>query len=327
MTPSFYQRQELSMFQTYSIADTFGIPAPGSLTIEGFPPDASFSVPAQKPYLFRKEHLRDLLAFLSHPSGDGLYLSGPTGSGKTSLIEQTASRLYWGVHSVTGHGRLEFQDLLGQFILTRDGSMQWREGPLSLCLKHGHILLINEIDAIDPSELIALNDLVEGKPVTIFQTGEVLQPHAMFRLIATGNSFGAGDSSGFYQGIVRQNLSFMDRFRLMEVHYPLPEDEMLLLKEYVPSMPEPVMENMIKVANQIRRVFLGGVDGPGMLSVTLSTRGLVRWALLTATFKSAPNALSYALDRSLCLRAQPAEREAIQRIARDIFAEDWTSES
>jgi cobaltochelatase CobS len=60
-----------------------------------------------------------------------------------------------------------------------------------------------------------------------------------------------------------------------------------------------------------------------MLSVTLSTRGLVRWASLVATFKSAPNALAYSLDRALTFRAEPAEREAIHRIAKDVFGDDW----
>jgi len=109
----------------------------------------------------------------------------------------------------------------------------------------------------------------------------------------------------------------------MEVGYPDPEDEMKLLAEVVPSMPEAVRESMIKVANQIRKVFIGGQDGGGMLSVTLSTRGLLRWASLVVTFKSAPNALAYSLDRALTFRAEPAEREAIHRIAKDVFGDDW----
>jgi hypothetical protein len=142
-----------------------------------------------------------------------------------------------------------------------------------------------KIDAVDPAELIGLNEIVEGKPLTIPQTGAVIMPHPKFRLVATGNSRGAGDQSGLYQGVLRQNLAFLDRFRLLEVGYPEPEDEMKLLAAVVPSMPETVRASMIKVANQIRKVFIGGQDGGGMLSVTLSTRGLVRWASLVATFK------------------------------------------
>lgn len=311
------------MIQHYAIADTFGITAPATMKVEGFSPANNPYVPNLKPYVFRKDHLRDVLAFLGSANGDGLYLTGPTGSGKTSLLEQVCARLHWGVHSVTGHGHLELNDLLGQFLLVDGGTMKWIDGPLTLAVRLGHVLLINEIDTVDPAELIGLNDIVEGKPLMLPQTGDVIQPHSKFRLVATGNSAGAGDPSGLYQGVLRQNLSFLDRFRLMEVGYPDPNDELKLLADVVPTMPESLRANLIKVANQIRKVFIGGLDGGGMLSVTLSTRGLVRWAMLVATFKSAPNALAYSLDRALAFRAEPAEREAIHRIAKDIFGDDW----
>ena len=316
--------QSQAPLKHYSIADTFGITASASMKVEGFEPSQNPYVPKQKTYVFRKDHLRDVLAFLGSANGDGLYLTGPTGSGKTSLVEQVAARLQWGVHTVTGHGRMELNDLLGQYRLVDGGAMQWLDGPLTLAVRLGHVLLINEIDAVDPAELIGLNEIVEGKPLTIPQTGAVISPHPKFRLIATGNSAGSGDQSGLYQGVLRQNISFLDRFRLMEVGYPDPEDEMKLLAELVPNMPETVRESMIKVANQIRKVFIGGQDGGGMLSVTLSTRGLMRWAFLVATFKSAPNALAYSLDRALTFRADPSEREAIHRIAKDIFGDDWS---
>ena len=155
-------------------------------------------------------------------------IEGPTGSGKTSLLEQIAARLHWGVHAVTGHGRLELNDLLGQYMLVDGGAMKWIDGPLTLAVRLGHVLLLNEIDAIDPAELIGLNEVVEGKPLTIPQTGAMITPHPKFRLVATGNSRGGGDQSGLYQGVLRQNLAFLDRFRLLEVGYPEPEDEMQL---------------------------------------------------------------------------------------------------
>lgn len=295
------------MYRKFSIADTFGLPAPASMTVEGFADERNPFIPVRKPYVFRRDPLRDVLAFLSAPHGDGLYVTGPTGSGKTSLLEQVASRLNWGVSAAIGHGRLEFNDLLGQYMLAEGGAMKWIDGPLTLAVRHGHLFLINEIDAVDPAELIGLNDIVEGKPLAIPQTGEVITPHPKFRLAATGNSTGAGDASGLYQGVLRQNIAFLDRFRLMEVDYPEPADELKLLANVAPTMPVTVMESMVRVANEIRKVFVGGQEGAGLLSVTLSTRGLVRWASLVATFKSAPNALAYSLDRALAFRAQPSE--------------------
>ena len=152
------------------------------MKVDGFVPSDNPYVPIQKPYVFRKDHLRDVLAFLGAANGDGLYLTGPTGSGKTSLLEQVAARLHWGVHAVTGHGRLELNDLLGQFMLVEGGTMQWIDGPLTLAVRLGHVLLINEIDAVDPAELIGLNEIVEGKPLTIPQTGAVIVPHRQVSL-------------------------------------------------------------------------------------------------------------------------------------------------
>ncbi|MCX7100587.1 MAG: AAA family ATPase [Methylobacter sp.] len=314
----------------FQIGQTFGISAPAAMTVDGFEDDQHPSIPDVKDYVFRNEHLRDVLAFIANPLGDALYLTGPTGSGKTSLICQVASRLNWPVQQVTCHGRLELNDLIGQFMLV-SGSMSFVHGPLAQAVRDGHLLILNEIDLMDPSELAGLNDIIEGQPLMIPQNGgEVIKPHPKFRLIATGNSAGQGDQSGLYQGVMQQNLAFLDRFRLMEVGYPEPSVEKSILKGVLVGMGIPVdsvMENlsekMIQVANEIRRLFVGGADGTGELSVTMSTRTLVRWTNLMIAYKRAPNALAYSLDRALTLRAEHAQREAIHRIAKDIFGDSW----
>ena len=307
------------------VNQAFDVPAPDQYVLEAYSADARHpNIPRRMDeYVFRREDLRDVLAFLSHPDGDALYISGPTGCGKTSLVCQVAARLNWPVQQVTAHGRLELADLVGHHTLV-NGNMAFVDGPLALAVRHGHLLILNELDLAEPAELAGLNDLLEGAPLVIAQNGgEVVQPHPRFRFIATGNSGGSGDSTGLYQGVLQQNLAFLDRFRLMQVSYAEAAIEETLLARDTPALPPVFRQRMVQVANAIRRLFIGGGETGAELSITLSTRTLVRWARLTLAFKGAPNAVEYALERALTARAEPEQREAIHRIAADVFGDYW----
>ncbi|MEA1053319.1 AAA family ATPase [Lamprobacter modestohalophilus] len=324
----------MSTTQRFDVATTFAIQAPRGLEIDGFADEDHPQIPTRQPYVFR-QGLNAVLAFLRAPEGDALLLSGPTGCGKTSLIRQVAARLNWPVQEVTCHGRMELSDLLGSFQLS-NASTRFVYGPLALAAREGHLLILNELDLMDPSELAGLNDIVEGAPLVIAQNGgELIRPHRLFRIIATGNSVGAGDQTGLYQGVLRQNLAFLDRFRVLRVSYPEPEVEQSLLAELVPSLPREIADKLVVVANEVRRLFMGETAdhlpgnpsdraGQSELTLTLSTRALVRWARLTVTFKGAPNPLAYALDQALTARAMAEEREAIHRIAADVLGGLWS---
>lgn len=314
----------MSTLQPFPVSTTFDVQAPAELEVMGYADASHPQIPRrQSGYVFRHALLRDVLAYLHEAGGDGLFLTGPTGAGKTSLITQIAARLNWPVQSVTCHGRLELHALIGQFVLI-NGSTQFVHGPLSVAAREGHLLILNESDLMDPSELAGLNDIIEGQPLVIAENGaEVIEPHPRFRVFATGNSVGAGDQTGLYQGVLRQNLAFMDRFRVIEVGYPEPALEHAVLQNAVPSLPTEIVSKMLRVANEIRTLFLGAGHEGGELTVTMSTRTLVRWGLLAATFKGAPKVFEYALTQALTARAEPEQREAIHRIGADVFGDYW----
>jgi cobaltochelatase CobS len=92
------------------------------------------------------------------------------------------------------------------------------------------------MDLAEPAELAGLNDILEGAPLVIAQNGgEVIRPHPKFRFIATGNSTGTGDQTGLYQGVLQQNLAFLDRFRLLEVGYADTDTEETILARAAPG--------------------------------------------------------------------------------------------
>lgn len=110
----------------------------------------------------------------------------------------------------------------------------------------------------------------------------------MFRFVATANTNGASDISGLYQGTLRQNLTFMDRFWLCEVGYPEEATELALLSKVASDLPAEIRSRMVNFASEVRAQFIGNGDDLSFadrIEVTFSTRTLLRWADLTLRFQ------------------------------------------
>ncbi|WP_166256039.1 AAA family ATPase [Marinobacter salicampi] len=311
------------------VADLFGIDAPKKVTADKFADDQNHQIPRQdEHYVFRKEFVREVLAYIQKPHNDAMLAFGHTGTGKSSGFNQLLARLNYPTEEVTCFEDMRYTDLVGQFVMRaeRPGEqpqMTWVDGPLTRAARYGHALILNEWDLMEPGELAGLNDLLDGRPLMISQNGgEIIHPHPDFRLFATGNSAGSGDEMGLYQAVKTQNLAAMDRYRIIEVDYPAPEVEEGILARVAPKLHEDLRKGMVKVANEIRAVFKG--ENPeAQIGITMSTRVLRRWAMLTLDFKGAKNSSAYALDIALLRRADKEEREAVTRICKDVFGELW----
>lgn len=301
---------------------------PSGRTVAGYASPNEYTPAIDPNYIFH-ETSRDVIVWLMQAS-DPLYVFGPTGSGKTSLIKQLAARLNYPVFEVTGHGRLEFPDLVGH-LTVRNANMEFTYGPLALAMKHGGIFLINELDLLEPATATGFNGVLDAEPLCIPENGgELIKPHPMFRFAATANTNGGSDETGLYQGTLRQNLAFLDRFWLCEVGYPSRETENRLMAAHAPILPDNVRQTMIDFATEVRRLFMGEAGDSG-IEITFSTRTLLRWADLTVRFqplsRQGIQPVTYALDRALGFRASSPTRAMLHELAQRMFPQKTENNS
>lgn len=204
-------------------------------------------------------------------------LTGHTGVGKTSLIEQLAARSANGFVRVNLNGQTTISDFVGLWSV-RGGDMVWIDGALPKAMREGHWLILDEIDFAEPAILSVLNGVLErnGKLVLKEKGYEVVVPHENFRIFATANSVGCMSGfRGLYQGTNIMNEAFLDRWRVYHVDY-LPADlEIKILVASVDKMTAKVATKIVQVASMIREAFKREE-----IQCTMSLRRLLDWSHL-----------------------------------------------
>lgn len=244
-----FKRQELLLSEVFAGAnlhlERFSLPA--------FDQSLLPLVPQVEPsYVFDEAHLNLILRHLQQPYRDSLFISGPTGCGKTSFILQIAARLGWPVESITLSQNSEIADLVGHTVL-RKGQLYFEYGPLARAMIYGEILLLNEVDLMSAGELAALNDVLEGRALCVYENnGEIIYPHPFFRVVVTANSKGAGDNSGHYMGVRKQNKAFLDRYVFVEFDYPNYEQEQSLILKSIDNFNPDLVKYFITFAHEVR---------------------------------------------------------------------------
>ena len=272
-------------------------------------------------YVFELNLLNDVLLYLFHPYKDCLYISGPSGCGKTTMILQIAARLNWGVEQITLSNKCESLDLIGHSTL-RNGELIFEYGPLSRAMINGEILILNEIDLMSAGDLSVLNDVLDGKSLTVLANGgEIIHPHPQFRVIATANTKGFGDMTGFYNGTRQMNQAFLDRWRFIEMDYPKESIERALLKNAFPDLSDDICTKLITFSNEIRKVVKQGFDnGVRQISAPFSSRNLLK----SASIASLQTQMSIHRIIKMCyaLRLPCVECEYVMRLCNDIFGHE-----
>jgi cobaltochelatase CobS len=275
-------------------------------------------VPEASPYHFRPEVTADFLGWWSF-GGLSCLISGPTGSGKSSLVNEVAARSNQPVFSATGHNRLELIDLIGQYVPNAGGGFSFEYGPLPMAMKSGGVFLFDEIDLVDPSTLVGLNSILDGRPLTLSANGgEVIHPEPGFRFISTANTAGQGEGeANGYSGTLKMSKAFMNRLKwTFLLDYPEPNVEIDILEQLLGN--RDIAEKMVSFAGEVRKIHTAE-ENP--IPDTLSTRELVEWAKASLFFRQVPRVkhpIAHALKYTVLNRAsqdgKPILREVYQRI-------------
>ena len=209
-------------------------------------------------------------------------VQGFHGTGKSSHIEQVAARLNWPCVRVNLDGHVTRMDLIGRDMISLEDGKQvtsFREGILPWAFTRGAALIFDEYDAGRPDVLFVIQRVLEqeGK-LTLLDINKVLLPHPSFRLFATANTVGLGDTTGLYHGTNPLNQGQMDRWNIVtKLNYLEPEREAAMIVKKLPAFQNPqgekTLAQMVAMASLTRSGFMNGD-----LSNVMSPRTVFSWA-------------------------------------------------
>ena len=229
------------------------------------------------------------------------YISGLSGNGKTFMVEQACAKLGREFVRVQINPETDEDDLLGGFRLV-NGETVFAKGPVLKAMENGAILLLDEIDRAT-NKIMCLQGILEGKPVLVKKTGEVVKPTNGFNVIATANTKGKGSEDGRFTAASIIDEAFLERFTVsVDQHFPsINVEKKIVLKhmdKYIPSdaggdfTADELAQNLVVWADIIRKTFYDdGVDE------VISTRRLCHIVQTYAIFGKVDKAIDLCISR------------------------------
>ena len=242
-------------------------------------------------------------------------VQGYHGTGKSTHIEQVAARLNWPCVRINLDSHISRIDLVGRdAIVLRDGLQvtEFREGLLPWALQHPVALVFDEYDAGRPDVMFVIQRVLEteGK-LTLLDQNRVIRPDKYFRLFATANTVGLGDTSGLYHGTQAINQAQMDRWNIVvQLNYLPAQVESEIVLKKVTDCAADVVANMVKVADLTRQGFINGD-----ISTVMSPRTVITWAQNAAIFKDP----GFAFRLSFLNKCDETERMLVAEYYQRVF--------
>lgn len=223
------------------------------------------------------------------------YISGPTGNGKSTMVEQICAKHKRPLIRVNLNMMTDEEQLIGSKTL-ENGNVEIVEGPVLIAMRQGVTLLLDEIDAGSANTLLCLQPILEGKPYYFKLKNEIIVPAKGFNILATANTKGKGSDDGRYIGTNVLNEAFLERFAVtFNQEYPSSRVEVKIIKNLMKEYnceDDEFAETLVKWADAIRKTFDdGGVDE------TITTRRMIHIVRAYAIFKKRDKAVELCCNR------------------------------
>jgi cobaltochelatase CobS len=249
-------------------------------------------------------------------------IQGYHGTGKSTHIEQIAAKLNWPCLRINLDSHISRIDLIGKdAIVLRDGKQvtEFKEGLLPWALRNPVALVFDEYDAGRADVMFVIQRVLEvdGK-LTLLDTNKVIHPNPNFRLFATANTVGLGDTTGLYHGTQQINQGQMDRWSIVATLNYLPHDDEVGIivakqKSYNTQAGKKQVSQMVRLADLTRKGFMAGD-----LSTVMSPRTVLTWSENARIF----NDITLAFRLSFLNKCDEVERPVIAEYYQRVFGID-----
>jgi len=306
-----------------SVNQIFGIDT--EMKVDGFSKKNEYVPEIDNNYKFDRDTTLAIIAGFA--CNKKVLIQGYHGTGKSTHIDQVAARLNWPCIRVNLDGHVSRIDLIGKdAIVVKDGKQitEFKEGILPWSIQNPVALVFDEYDAGRPDVMFVIQKVLEKNgSFTLLDQNKVLKQHPFFRLFATTNTIGLGDTTGLYQGTQQLNQGQLDRWNIIATLNYLSFDKELEIiiaksKSFNTKEGKEVVSNMIKVADLTRKGFISGD-----ISTVMSPRTVLHWTENSEIFKD----VGYSFRVTFLNKCDDLEKNIIAEYYQRCFGEDLQESS
>ena len=306
-----------------SVKQSFNLES--DMEVNGFSKKNEYVPKLDPDYKFDRDTTLAILAGFSF--NKRVLIQGYHGTGKSTHIEQVAARLNWPCVRINLDSHISRIDLIGKDAIVIKDSKQiteFKEGILPWSIQNPIALVFDEYDAGRPDVMFVIQRILESEGnFTLLDKNKVLHQHDFFRMFATTNTVGLGDTTGLYHGTQQINQGQMDRWNVVTTLNYLPfEKEMEIILSKNKKMDnkdgKDKVANMIKVADLTRKGFINGD-----ISTVMSPRTVLHWAENYNIFKDA----GYAFRVTFLNKCDDLEKKIISEYYQRCFGDDLPESS